>query len=257
MQCSHFPYINFQISLITLIRRGSAYLQQPYPLQPDMRLDPKEEGSYCKPDLIQEQEQFQPLPRSQFVPAGVSTFPDPVSKFFRLVIADPTEELGLQCVGPSTCLIFESGNLDRSRAGRRSWEPLGQLPLQRSFVLGCRDQIQVRRPNLLVFAVSIFVERQIDAPDGNRNMRFCERVFNAPMKFAMENNCRLPGTTVEPDGTMLIAISSPFCVSKWSAMNRLDALTNHRCSNRPHCGHAPDRHLRLGRQDCSKPDRTV
>ena len=44
MQCSHFPYINFQISLITLIRRGSAYLQQPYPLQPDMRLDPLEAG---------------------------------------------------------------------------------------------------------------------------------------------------------------------------------------------------------------------
>jgi len=34
-------------------------------------------------------------------------------------------------------------------------------------------------------------------------------------------------------------------------MNHLDALTNQRCSNHPQDGHAPDRHLRLGRQDCS------
>ena len=51
---------------------------------------------------------------------------------------------------------------------------------------------------------------------------------------------------------MLMAISWPYRVFPGGfVINRFDTLTNQRCSSRPHCGHAPERHLRLGRQDCS------
>jgi hypothetical protein len=51
---------------------------------------------------------------------------------------------------------------------------------------------------------------------------------------------------------MLSAISSLHRRSRRLAMKFLDCLTNHRCNNRPHSGHAPDKHLDLGRQLSSR-----
>ena len=98
------------------------------PIRADVWLHPNTNQSRPKADLIQEEQQFQPILGSQFVPAGVAAFPDPVFKFLRLVMANSPPELGLKSVRPAPGHVLQGGDLDRTWYRNRPLASLDQGP---------------------------------------------------------------------------------------------------------------------------------
>ena len=164
--------------------------------------------------LIQTEQQFQPISRSQPVPAGVSTISNLVFTLLLLVVADPALELGLQGVGPSSGRVLEWGDLYRTWYGKRFLASLDQGTAQLIPFGSPGNQIKMRVPEWPYFTFRSSLNEKSIPPIAVSTSAFARMYFSRRWKLTIENEFSWPGITMDPGGTMLIAISSLSCVSR-------------------------------------------